>query len=832
MYNSFVKFLKKAVVAVNRLVSVIEWRLTHLSQIVRKRSNKSTIRNVIAIFIAIFLLLLAIFIFWAATLKTPDLSSFDDKLLGQSAKIYDRTGTILLYDLSQKVRRTVTPLENVSPYLKNATVAIEDSDFYNHKGIKYSAILRAILNDVLTLHFSQGGSTITQQVVKNSLLTNKKDISRKIKEWILALKLEKSADKNQILELYLNDTPYGGNIYGVEEASQAYFAKKASDLTLAEAAYIAAMPQAPTLYSPYGKNKNLLVERKNLVLKKMFENNFITNDEYSNAVKEDVTFQPKSVGGIKAPHFVMYIKDYLEQTYGDKLLEIGGLKIVTTLDWEMQQKAEEIVKNYVLKSGPTYKATNGALVATDPKTGQILTMVGSRDYFDKDIDGNFNVATAHRQPGSAFKPFVYATAFNKGLTPETPVYDVPTQFNSSCSVLNQPLVKNANCYDPQNYEGGFKGLMSIRSALGQSRNVPAVRILYVAGVDDSIKTATAMGVNGLGTANDYGLSLALGGAEVSPLDMSASYGVFANNGQKPNVTGILSITNSQGVTLEEYSSSTRQVIPEQTAKLINDVLADPVARASIFGTRYFGDRQVAIKSGTTNDSRDAWIIGYTPSISVAAWMGNNNNTPMAQQASARIIGPMWKGFMDWALENKVPEETFDKPEKDPSASSTKPFLRGVWQGPGQEVHSELYWMNRGNPAGAPPGAASSDSLFNNFEYGVLSWAQSPQGIGLVGVSPEQNPTNSGFSISSPGPNAVIHKNDRVFITVSGITSETTQVEFYINNTLVGKSTEAPFSFSFIPSSLLGLQDEDELRVVATQRVGKYLEAKSYFSLVP
>ncbi len=824
------KFLKTAVVFVDRLASLIEWKIKSLfNKSAKMNKRRSVLKNIVLLVVAFGIFCLALVIFWVATLKTPNLSSFDDKLLGQSAKIYDRTGTVLLYDLGQKVRRTVVPLNEVTPYVRNATIAIEDADFYNHNGIQITSIFRAVINDVLTLHFSQGGSTITQQVVKNSLLTTQKDISRKIKEWILALKLEKSTDKNTILEIYLNNTPYGGNIYGVGEAAAVYFAKKPADLTLAESAYLAALPQAPSLYSPYGKNKNLLVERKNLVLKKMLEYKLISEEEYSKAVKEDVLFQPKSMGGIKAPHFVMYIKDYLEETYGTKMLEVGGLKIITTLDWEMQQKAEEIVKTYVLKNGPTYKASNGAMVATDPKTGQILAMVGSRDYFDKDIDGNFNVATAYRQPGSAFKPFVYATAFNKGFTPSTPVYDVPTQFNSSCSVYNQPLGSKADCYDPQNYEGGFKGLMSIRSALGQSRNVPAVRISYIVGVTDSIKTATAMGITNLGTAERYGLSLALGGAEVTPLDMTEAYGVFANNGLRMRTTGVINITNTDGTDIESFSTTTTQVIPKQTAALMNDVLADPIARSSIFGTNYFGKRQVATKTGTTNDSRDAWIIGYTPSVSVGAWMGNNNNSPMAQQASARIIGPMWKSFMDWVLENKVPEENFEKPE--PTASSTKPFLVGVWQGPGQEVHSELFWVSKNDPSGNPPGLTSNDPLFYNFEYGVANWAHSPQGLGLAGVNQTQNPNTNLFNIVSPAPNSAVKKDSRVTISVSGTTIETTQVEYYLNDVLIGKSTEAPFSFSFIPSSLSNIEDENEIKAVATQLLGKFFEAKSYFSII-
>ncbi len=821
-------FFNRFITTIDRYASEVEWRIHNIFKKVSKGKKKNhLIRDILLILIIIFILCSTIFMLWAASLKTPGLDSFDDRLLGQSAKIYDRTGKILLFDLSQRIRRTVVPFNTISPYVKKATIAIEDIDFYNHGGIKASSIVRAILANILSLHFSQGGSTITQQVVKNSLLSNNKDISRKLKEWILAIKLEQTTDKDTILNLYLNQTPYGGNIYGVEEATQVYFGKKSSDLTLAEAAYIAALPQAPSLYSPYTKGKERLEERKNLVLKKMVENNMITEEEYTDALKEQVVFLPKSVGAIKAPHFVMFVKEYLALKYGEKMLENGGFKVISTIDWNLQQKMEEIVYKYISENESTFKATNGAMVAVDPRTGQILAMVGSRNYFDTKIEGNFNVATARRQPGSAFKPFVFATAFNLGLTPDTPVFDVPTQFNASCDSRNNPLPgsPDAKCYNPQNYEGGFKGVMSLRKALAESRNVPAVKILHLAGVKESIKTAELMGINNLGTAEQYGLSLALGGGEVSLLDMTEAYGVFANSGEKAKPTSVLSIKTNDNIEIESFSTSTKEVLPRQTALLMNDVLSDPYARSSIFGSRYFGDRQVAIKTGTTNNSRDAWILGYTPSISVGAWMGNNNNTPMVQQASARIIGPMWKQFMDYAL-TQLPDETFDQPE--PTASSTKPFLRGVWQTNGGEVHSELYWINKNDPAGAAPGYNSKDSLFKLWENGVQNWALN-QGFSSTNIStPIYTPV--GFSISSPLNNSSLDKNDRAIVKTSGTTADTTQVEFYVNNVLIGKSTERPFTFSFIPSLVPGIQDENELKAVQTLNLGKYSESKIYFTV--
>ena len=801
-----------------------------------KKERIIIIRNTILVLIVAFILFLGGFLIWASTIKTPDLSSFDDRLLGQSAKIYDRTGNVLLYDLSEKVRRTVTPFDQISPYVKETTIAIEDVDFYNHGGIKISSIIRAFFANLFTLKFSQGGSTITQQVVKNSLLSQDKTVVRKIKEWILAIKLEETASKDTILNMYLNEAPYGGNIYGIEEASSLYFNKKSKDLTLAESAYLASLPQSPAVLSPYGKNKDKLEARKNLVLKKALDAKMITQDEYDTAKAEKVVFQPKSIAGIKAPHFVMYVKDYLVEKYGEELLAKGGLKITTTLDYDLQQKAEELVYNYVTKNGPTFKATNAATVGVDPKTGQILMMVGSKDYFDKDNDGNFNVATAHRQPGSSFKPFAYATAFMKGYTPETPLFDVQTEFNVKCSPLGPgETIEKPGCYTPQNYEGGYKGLMNFRSALAQSRNIPSVKVLYLAGLEDTIKTATAMGINGLGPASQYGLTLVLGGGEVSPLDMTAAYGVFANNGQKAPLTSVLKIETDKGDVLEQAPDkiSTEQVITEQSAKLINDILSDKQARASIFAPSLFGDRSVAIKTGTTNNSKDAWEIGYTPSISIGMWMGNNNNTPMAQQASARIVGPLWKSIMDYAL-TKVPVEGFDPPE--PTETGLKPYLTGAWMGPGTEIHSELYWIDRRDPKGSVPGMNSNDEQFRNWEYGVSAWSQGSQARDLIQKTPitTTSSTDSGFvnmfTIITPKNLSTIDKKQAQTVSVAGFSPNTAYVEYYINDVLIGKSTENPFSFSYIPQNIPSSAFEDELRAVETDSDGKKIEAKTAYSV--
>jgi len=448
-------------------------------------------RKFVILLVALGLLGSGAILLWVSSFRIPDLNTFDERIIKQSTKIYDRTGEILLFDIHENVQRTTVPYEEISRNIKNATVAIEDAEFYVHSGVRPLATFRAVFLQPLRGKGVQGGSTITQQVIKNSLLTSEVKISRKLKEWVLSFKLEKVLSKNEILSIYLNEAPYGGNIYGIEEASGRFFNKSAADLTLAESAYLAALPQAPTFFSPYGNNRERLDSRKNLVLERMAVNGFITEQEKEKASQEEVEFIPRSDQSLKAPHFVQYVREYLETKYGQKVIEEDGLRVITTLNYDLQVKAEEIVKRRALDNADKFDAENAALVAVDPKTGQILTMVGSRDYFDEDIDGNFNVTLAHRQPGSAFKPFVYATAFKKGYTPETIVFDVETEFSSTCDSLGKPLAGQdpETCYRPVNYDSKFRGPITLRNALAQSVNIPAIKVLYLVGITDSIRTA-------------------------------------------------------------------------------------------------------------------------------------------------------------------------------------------------------------------------------------------------------------------------------------------------------------------------------------------------------
>lgn len=706
------------IVEMGNVTKGIQKELKNIKRAIKR--NPRFWKNVFLFVAGIFVLIIAIMIVWLSSLRIPDFHSFENRLIENSTKIYDRTGKVLLYDVNKDVKRTSISFEEMGVNIKNATIAIEDSEFYNHGGIRISSIIRALFVNFFSTGRTQGGSTITQQLVKNTLLTREKSYTRKIKEWVLAVKIDSSLPKEKILEHYLNESPYGGNIYGVEEASRTYFNKNAIDLSIAEAAYLAAIPQSPTYLSPHGKNKDKLDERKNLVLKRMRDLKFITEAEYEKAKNEVVAFVPESNTGVKAPHFVFFIQDYLEEKYGREMVAFGGLKVITTLDYELQSKGEEIVKEEALKNARDWNGKNASLVAIDPKTGQILTMIGSRDYFDEEVDGNFNVSTALRQPGSAFKPFIYATAFNKGFTPSTVLFDLPTEFQTTCDAYGRALpgYSQSNCYMPENYDGKTVGPMTLRSALAESRNIPAVKLFYLAGLNDSLKTAEAMGISTLSDINRYGLTLVIGGGEVKLLDMTSAFGVFANNGIRNPYTGILRVEDSTGRVLEEFTPKPIDVLPKNTALTISDILSDETARIPTFGAGSalsIPGRDVAVKTGTTNNNKDAWTIGYTPSISVGVWAGNNDNKAM-RKGGVAMAGPIWNRFISEALKN-LPNEDFEAPDLyiDPE---TKPILRGLWQG---NVHSILYFVNKDDILGPAPLYPEEDPQFNHWEIPIQNW---------------------------------------------------------------------------------------------------------------
>ncbi len=827
-------------------------RLAKKSKKLYKKARKLKIsRDWFMFFAGVVVLILGFVFVWIASLKIPDFNAFNDRKTANSTKIYDRTGEIVLYDIHEDVKRTSIPFEEMGPNIKNATIAIEDSEFYNHIGVRPKSIARAIFSNVTNIGIGGGGSTITQQLVKNTLLTTKKSLIRKVKEWVLAIKMEKYLTKDKILELYLNEVPYGGTIYGIEEASKTYFGKNAYDLSLAEAAYLAAIPQSPTTYSPYGKNKNKLDIRKNLVLSRMKELGFITETEYQSAKNEEVVFLPKAVSGIRAPHFVFYIKDYLEEKYGAETVETGGLKVITTLDYTLQEEAEKAVKTGALENEKSFGGSNAALVAIDPKTGQILSMVGSRDYFDTNIDGNFNVATAKRQPGSSFKPFIYATAFNKGFTPDTVLFDLPTEFQATCNAYGKALPghKQSDCYMPDNYDGKFRGPLSLRDALAQSINVPAVKLFYLAGLPDSLKTAEDMGITTLSDVGRYGLTLVIGGGEVTLLDITGAYTVFAGNGIKNKTTGILKIENMDGKILEEYTPNQKEVLPKNTALMISDILSDNESRVPTFGSNsslYIPGFDVAAKTGTTNNNKDAWLIGYSPNIVVGVWAGNNDNKAMKKGGSA-LAGPIWNKFMRFAL-TKLPKEDFENPDLYTDKETVKPVLRGKWQGnenffidrvsgglateftPKEtkeervvtNVHTILHWVDRNNITGPAPQNPEKNSQYRNWETPIQNWwSQNSYKYPIVTSASKPNfydnvhteQSSSNIHLTEPDPNKSYLAEEVVSVSVLGNPSFPIKgIDVFVNNVYIGNSKSS--SFSFIPGELENLKNENELRVIA------------------
>ena len=732
-----------------------------------KKSWKEILIDTILIFFVIFIIIASAILIWISTLQIPDLDVFEERQVKQSTKIYDRSGEILLYDLHQDVRRTNIDFEEISHHLQNATLAIEDADFYNHAGISISGIMRAAKVNLRggDLFGGQGGSTITQQVIKNALLEPDKRITRKVKEAILALKLERRLTKEEILTYYLNESPYGGTVYGVEEAAQTFFGKSASDVSLAEAAYLAALPQAPTRLSPYGPNRHLLDNRQRRVLDRMLHLNFIEQNEYNNAIAEDVVFLTPSLTGIRAPHFVMYIKDILVEEFGEEALAEKGYRVITSIDYNLQSKAETIISEGVKSNTERFNASNAGMVAVDPQNGDVLVMVGSKNYFSETIDGNFNTTLAYRQPGSAIKPFIYANAFNKGYLPNTVVFDLKTQFSPLCAPNDPSSV--SPCYSPNNYNGKFIGPVNLRDSLAQSLNIPAVKVLYLSGVNDSLKLASRMGITTLTDPDRYGLTLVLGGGEVKLLEITHGYGVFANDGNLANSRSILRIENHRGEIIQNFEPSLNKVLDTNSARMINDILSDNIARTPLFGSNsliHFPDRDVAVKTGSTNNLVDAWVIGYTPNIAVGMWVGNNDNKPMGGGLSGLITTPMWREFMDYALEEK-PVNNFRKPTI--NLEGVKPILKGNYvdinlitkkleteETPtldlnllGGSIHNILHFVYKDNPNGPYPTTPQNDPQYNNWEWAVQQWREKRFSFtNTLHNEPAKNPENNDISI--------------------------------------------------------------------------------------
>ncbi len=602
---------------------------------------------------------LAVFAFYSSKLPSPDKLTARERVL--STKIYDRNGE-LLYDVHGDQNRTLVQLEDVPEHLIQATLAAEDSDFYAHKGFDPLGILRAFYN-VIVHRRLQGGSTVTQQVVRNTVISRERTLTRKIKELILALQIERKYGKDEILQMYLNEAPYGGQAYGVQAASEVYFSKDVQELTLAESAFLAGMPQAPSRYSPY-RDPDTAKARRNYVLHLMQnrgwlgrggQRHFLSPEEAEEAKQTELVYSPPG-GEIKAPHFVMYVKELLTDRYGASLVEQGGLKVTTTLDLEKQEEMQTIVSEEIERVAQ-YDIGNGALLAMDPQTGEILAMVGSKDFFADDYDGQVNVTLRSRQPGSSIKPIAYATAFKQGYTPATVLFDVPTKFPGGSG---QPD------YEPENYDGKFRGPVKLRYALGNSINLIAVKLLKLVGVPEMIETAHDLGITTLNEPERYGLSLTLGGGEVKLLDLVTAYSGFANKGRRVEPNAILEVTDSSSRVLEKFKPTEgHRVLSPEIAYLISDILSDNDARTVAFGPNsslHIPGYSVAVKTGTTNKMKDNWTVGYTPSIAVGVWVGNNDNSSMSNVVSG-ITGaaPIWNRAINVFLEGKS-DEPFERPD--------------------------------------------------------------------------------------------------------------------------------------------------------------------------
>jgi 1A family penicillin-binding protein len=607
----------------------------------------------IALFLTILLLgfIVYSFILFYIARDLPSPTRLNDLNGPLTTTFYDRNGKVL-YRLYEDKNRTLVNLDDLPQDLIHATIATEDKNFYQHSGVDIQGVLRAIYS-----YFNhgevQGGSTITQQLIKNTLLTPERTFNRKLKEVILAFWAERIFNKKEILQMYFNEVPFGGQTWGIASAAQTYFNKTPKELTLGEISYLAGLPASPTSYSPYGTHPELGFVRQKEVLQRMVDEHYINQSQADTAAKEELHINPP-VSQIKAPHFVMYAKELLAQKYGERFVAQGGLKVYTSIDLDTQQMAEQAVADEVAKLS-SLDVSNGAAMITDATTGEILAMVGSKNYWDQN-GGNFNVTTAERQPGSSIKPITYATAFKQGFSPGTIMLDTPTTFKTPWE-----------SYSPVNYDGKFHGAVTIRTSLGSSYNIPAVKMLNTVGLDAMLQTAKDLGITTLTHRENYGLSLTLGAGEVKMTDMMEAYGTFSQMGVKHDLTPILKVVDAQGEVLEEANTQNiKRALDPAVSYMITDILSDNKARTPAFGPNsllVIPGFTVAVKTGTTDNKKDNWTFGYTPKYVVGVWVGNNNNKPMNPLLTSGVTGaaPIWHRIMVSLLKG-TQNLAFEKPD--------------------------------------------------------------------------------------------------------------------------------------------------------------------------
>ncbi len=763
----------------------------------------------------------AVFAYFAKDLPNPDRVVRRE---GFATKIYDRKDR-LLYDVFSDQRRTPVDFSQMPLVLRQATISIEDKNFYKHQGFDLLGLVRAlVLRPLLTGRF-EGASTLTQQLVKNTLLTSQRSVTRKLKEFILTLQVERKYSKDQILQMYLNEAPYGGTAWGVEAASETYFGKPVAQVNLPEAAILAGLPQSPSAYSPLvGK---LYLDRAVSVLRRMREDGYITSIQEQEAKKAlpEVSISTQS-GLLKAPHFVFYVRNMLIQRYGERTVEQGGLKVTTSLDLDLQEVAQKTVSEEIDKV-KYLNITNGASVVINPENGQILAMVGSRGWDDEKYDGKYNVTLAKRQPGSSIKPVVYLTGLRKGYTAATMLMDVKTVFPGG----DKPE------YVPENYDGKFHGPMLLRDALGNSINVPAVKLLAMVGINDSLKIAYDMGFTTLEPTPDLlkrvGLSMALGGGEVRLLDMVSAYSAFANGGKRVEPVAILKVTDASGKVLEEWKQgSGRQVVTPEEAYIISSMLADPAARTITFGPRSaitVAGKTISVKTGTTNDKKDNWTVGWTPSVIAGVWVGNNDNKPMKEVASG-ITGaaPIWKKIISFALKDKQDEQIatpsgivamdIDKisgwASHDGFESRKEFFVRGTEPAGEDPVHKKIKVCKGEGKLATPADIASGnfeekEALYfkeedpfeaynksNKWQEGILNWLkdqQDPKYHPPTDMCGNTNPL--WITIKDPGEHGRINSNDVKIVVEVTSTANVNKVEFYVDGVLKQTLNSSPWELT-------------------------------------
>lgn len=793
-----------------------------------------------------------VFALWISK-DLPDPDKLTEREVAQSTKIYDRTGEHLLYEIFAEERRTLVELDDIPQDLVNALIATEDTAFYEHIGIRPMSIARSVVYGVLGKgRLGGGASTLTQQLVKNAILTNERTITRKLKEVILAVRLEQKYSKDQILQIYFNEIPYGSTNYGVESAAQSYFGKSVQDLQLHESATLAGIPKQPTRYL---NNPELLKERRNFVLRRMHEEGFITEQEKLDAQEQELEIKQK-LEGIKAPHFVLYVKEQLVEEFGESLVETGGLEVITSLDFDMQEAAELAVTEESDKVFEEAGANNAALVAMDPKTGQIMAMVGSRDYFDSDIAGQFNVATlGKRQPGSSFKPIIYTAAFEKGYTPGTVLFDVVTNFGAASGKKYQPL----------NYDLKEHGPVTMQKALQGSLNIPAVKAMYLVGPKQSIEFAERLGYSTL-SQGDYGLSLVLGGGEVKLLEHVASYSVFANGGLKTPPVSVLRVEDTGGQVLKEWKEESRErVIEKETAAIISNVLSNDEARTYAFGARgilTLPERPVAAKTGTTNGYVDAWTVGYTPQLVAAVWAGNTDNSAMNRGfGGSKVAAPIWNRFMQEALK-EAPVENFPAM---PEIDTDKPALLGTDSGgvtvqinkiTGKRAtsstpqnliversyirkHSILHYVSKDEPRGPAPSNPEADTQYDIWEASIEDWIkrkkeEDPNWEISFEEPPEEFDDEYSLelipemTVVFPTPSSTLFsRNLDTDIRVTAPRG-VKQVGYQLDGVLLGYVTQHPFNLNYV---LRGVQPGNHvLKILVEDDIGNRLEEEIPFTL--